>query len=115
MYITMDTKKRTYEMRVRKESAAATRSAIVDAAIDAFMAERSLAFTLGSVADRAGVTVKTVLRHFGSREALIDETWSRAMRNVLLERAAPPDDPEQAMTVLIEHYELRGYTVLGVL
>ena len=52
----------------------------MEAAVDSVMAERSLAVTLGRVADRAGVTVKTVLRHFGSREALIDEAASRACR-----------------------------------
>src|SRR5581483_9128268 len=115
MYLTMDTKKRNYEMRARKEATAATRSAIVEAAVDSVMAERSLAVTLGTVADRAGVTVKTVLRHFGSREALIDEAASRARQDVLLERLAPPDDPEHALAVLIEHYERRGEMVLGVL
>jgi AcrR family transcriptional regulator len=115
MCITMDTKTRSYEMRARKETTAATRSAIVEAAVDSVMAERSLAVTLGTVADRAGVTVKTVLRHFGSREALIDEASSRALQDVLAERAAPPDDPEHALAVLIEHYERRGDPVLGVL
>ncbi|WP_197504585.1 TetR/AcrR family transcriptional regulator [Mycobacterium sp. 852002-51163_SCH5372311] len=111
----MDTKKRNYEMRARQEAAAATRSAIVEAAVDSVMAERSLAVTLGTVADRAGVTVKTVLRHFGSREALIDEAASRAMQDVLLERLAPPDDPEHALAVLIAHYERRGEPMLGIL
>lgn len=111
----MDTKKRSYEMRARKETTAATRSAIVEATVDSFMAERSLAITLGTIAERAGVTVKTVLRHFGSREALIDEAFSRAVQEVLIERMAPPDDPEQALAVLIEHYERWGDPVLGML
>lgn len=115
MYITMDTKKRSYEMRARKEATAATRSAIVAAAVDSVMAQRSLAVTLGAIADRAGVTVKTVLRHFGSRDALIEEAASRALHDVLLERMAPPGDPEQALAVLIEHYERRGDPVLGIL
>ncbi|MDT5351403.1 MAG: hypothetical protein QOH91_4690, partial [Mycobacterium sp.] len=89
MYITMDTKermdtkKRGYEMRARKEATAATRSAIVEAAIGTVVANRSLAITLGAVAERAGVTVKTVLRHFGSREALVDATWSQVRQDVL--------------------------------
>ena len=115
MYITMDTKKRSYQMRARKEATAATRDAIMDAAIDSAVAERSLAITLGAVAERAGVTVKTVLRHFGSREALVDAAWSRLRRDVLAERTAPPGDPETALAILIEHYERRGDTVLGVL
>jgi AcrR family transcriptional regulator len=121
MYITMDTKermdtkKRSYEMRARKEATAATRSAIVEAAIDTVVANRSLAITLGAVAERAGVTVKTVLRHFGSREALVDATWSQVRQDVLAERIAPPGDPVRALMVLIEHYEHRGEMVLGLL
>jgi AcrR family transcriptional regulator len=115
MYITMDTKRRSYEMRARKQATAATRSAIVEAAIDTVVANRSLSITLGAVAERAGVTVKTVLRHFGSREALIEATWSQVRQDVLAERIAPPGDPERALTVLIDHYEHRGDMVLGLL
>lgn len=115
MYISMDMKRRSYEMRARKDTTEATYNAIVQAALDSVAAKRSLSVTLGSVADRAGVTVKTVLRHFGSRDALIDAAWSRALHDVVLERSAPPGDHEGALTVLIEHYELRGDMVLGLL
>jgi AcrR family transcriptional regulator len=111
----MDTKTRQYEMRARKDTTQATRDAIVAAAMSTVVAERSLAITLGSVADRAGVTVKTVLRHFGSREALIDATWAQVRQNTLAERTAAPGEPAQALTVLIEHYENRGDMVLGLL
>jgi AcrR family transcriptional regulator len=115
MYIIMDTKSRRYDMRARKESTAATRNAIVEAAIDAVVAERSLGITLGTVAERAGVTVKTVLRHFGSRESLIEAAYRAVRQAVVAERVPPPGDPETAMTVLIEHYEERGDMVLGLL
>ena len=115
MYTTMDTKTRRYEMRARKDATHATRDAIVAAAMSAVVAERSLGITLGSVADRAGVTVKTVLRHFGSREALIDATWARVRQDVMAERIAPPGDRSRALVVLIEHYENRGDMVLGLL
>lgn len=115
MYITMDTKTRRYEMRVRKDAAEATRTAIVDAAVAAVMAERSLAVTLGAVADRASITVKTVLRHFGSREALIDAAWAQLRRDVMSERVAPPGESARALAVLIQHYEDRGDVVLGLL
>lgn len=115
MYIIMDTKSRRYDMRARKESTEATRNAIVRAAIEAVVAERSLGITLGTVAERAGVTVKTVLRHFGSRESLIEAAYLAVRQAVLAERVSPPGDPETAMTVLIEHYEGRGDMVLGLL
>ena len=77
MYVVIDMKKRAYEMRSRGVATAATHDAIINAAVETFMAERSFAITLGPVAKRAGVTVKTVLRHFGSRDALIEAAYSR--------------------------------------
>jgi AcrR family transcriptional regulator len=111
----MDTKKRSYEMRARKQTTAATRNAIVQAAIDSVVAARSLGITLGSVADRAGVTVKTVLRHFGNRDELIEAAYLQILEEVMAERTVISSDPELALTVLIEHYERRGDMVLGLL
>ena len=90
MYIAMDMKSRKYDMATRQQAKTATRDAILQAAVDTFMAERSFAITLQSVAARAEVTVKTVLRHFGSREALIDEAWSYGWDDVMAERTRAP-------------------------
>ena len=79
------------------------------------MAERSFAITLPAVAERADVTVKTVLRHFGSRDALIDAAWSQAYDEVMAERNPPPGDPDAALKVLIAHYERRGDMALAML
>lgn len=114
MYLVVDMK-RTYDMATRQRVKDATREAIVAAAIETFAAERSFAITLPAVAERAGVTVKTVLRHFGSRDGLIDAAWTQAYRDVLAERVAPPGDVEGALRVLIAHYERRGDLVLAVL
>ena len=58
------------------------------------MAERSFAITLPAVAERADVTVKTVLRHFGNRDALIEAAWSRAYQDVVAERTPPSPNPK---------------------
>ena len=89
MYIAMDMKSRKYDMGTRQQAKTATRDAIIQAAIDTFMAERSFAITLPAVAERAEVTVKTVLRHFGSREALIDAAWSHGVGRRHGRRTAP--------------------------
>jgi AcrR family transcriptional regulator len=115
MYLAVDMKTRTYDMASRGAAKSATRDAIVRAAIETFMTERTFAITLAPVAERAGVTVKTILRHFGSREALIDVAWSQVFDEVLAERVAPPDDPEAALDVLIEHYERRGDMALNMI
>jgi AcrR family transcriptional regulator len=108
MYIAVDMKKRVYDMGTRQQAKDSTRDAIVRATIDAFMAERSFAITLPTIAERAKVTVKTVLRHFGSREAVIEAAWAQAYDEVMAERTPPPGDLEGALKVLIAHYELRG-------
>ena len=108
MYIAVDMKKRTYDMGMRQQAKDSTRDAIVRATIDAFMAERSFAITLPTIAERAHVTVKTVLRHFGSREAVIEAAWAQAYDEVMAERTPPPGDLEGALKVLIAHYERRG-------
>ena len=108
MYIAVDMKKRTYDMGTRQQAKDSTRDAIVRATIDAFMAERSFAITLPTIAERAKVNVKTVLRHFGSREAVIEAAWAQAYDEVMAERTPPPGDLEGALKVLIAHYERRG-------
>jgi AcrR family transcriptional regulator len=115
MYIAVDMNSRKYDMGRRQQAKDATREAIIKAAIDAFMAERSFALTLPAVAERADVTVKTVLRHFGSRDGLIEAAWSQAYDEVMAERIPPPGDLEGALKVLIAHYERRGQIVLTML
>jgi len=111
----MDMKSRSYDMGTRQQAKVATRDVIIRAAIDTFMAERSFAITLPSVAERAQVTVKTVLRHFGSRDSLIDAAWAQAYDEAMTERVPPQGDPEAALKVLIAHYERRGGVVLVML
>lgn len=102
-------------MRARQQAKNATRDAIIDAALDAFEAERTFSITLPTVAERADVTVKTVLRHFGNRDALIDAAWQRLFDEILAEREPPPNDPSTALDILIDHYERRGTMVLATL
>ncbi len=115
MYLLMDMKSRKYDMGTRQQAKTATRDAIINAAIDTFMAERSFAITLPAVAERADVTVKTVLRHFGSRDALVEAAWTQAYDEVMAERVPPPDDLPGALDVLIAHYEHRGEIALAML
>lgn len=115
MYIAMDMKARSYDMRTRQQAKDATRDAIIVAAIAVFEAERTFSITLPAVAERADVTVKTVLRHFGTRDALIDAAWQKMFDDIRAEREPPPDDPATALDLLIEHYERRGSMVLATL
>lgn len=111
----MDMKTRKYDMGARQQAKCATRESIVAATIECIMTERSFAVTLPAIAERAGVTVKTVLRHFGSRDALIEAAWTQAYDEVMAERRPPSGDPDTALKVLIDHYERRGPVVLAML
>jgi AcrR family transcriptional regulator len=115
MYLLMDMKSRNYDMGARQQAKAETRDGIIKATIDTIMAEQTFAVTLPAVAERADVTVKTVLRHFGNREALIDAAWSHGWDDVMAERTPPFDDADAALRVLIAHYERRGEMVLTML
>ena len=106
---------RTYTMRARAEQAEQTRLRIVRATV-ALGGERPLAAcTLPAIAERAEVSVQTVLRIFGSREALFREILDRTSAEVVAERTADPDDVPASIAALVDHYESRGDTVLLLL
>jgi len=106
---------RTYTMRARAEQAVRTRARILDAVVE-ITGERPLAAcTLPAIADRAGVSVQTVLRVFGSRDELFETVLQRTQSDVVAERLADPDDVHGSLTALVDHYELRGDAVLLLL
>jgi AcrR family transcriptional regulator len=93
---------RVYTQTARAESVAATRQRIVEATVTAFCQLPEV--TLTDVAARAEVTVQTVLRHFGNRDALI----AAAMSALADERTSPAGDPPRAIRALYDQYERRG-------
>lgn len=106
---------RTYTMRARAEQAEQTRLRIIRATV-ALGGERPLAAcTLPAVAERAEVSVQTVLRIFGSRDSLLREVAERTSAEVVAERTADPDDVPGSIAAVVDHYERRGDTVLLLL
>lgn len=102
-------------MSARARAVEATRSAIVDS-VSTLSQERLLRdIGLDDVAQRAGVSVQTVLRQFGSRAELFQAVSDQLREAVVKERRAPVGDVGQAIRVLVEHYELRGDAVLLLL
>jgi AcrR family transcriptional regulator len=106
---------RPYVMRARADAKMDTRQRILGA-IRA-IAEETLEFepTLDAIAARAGVSVQTVLRHFGSRDALFDAAVVAGNAEVEAEREVPAGDVPAALKILVAHYELRGDFVIGML
>jgi AcrR family transcriptional regulator len=102
-------------MRARAASVAATRERIVAAAVEGTRELLTLDVTLEQVAERAGVSVQTVLRHFGSREGLFEAAMASARAEVMGERRAPAGDVRAAVRAVVDHYEARGEFALFLL
>jgi AcrR family transcriptional regulator len=107
--------KRSYDMTRRAEAAAATRRRILQAGLDLAWEQIALETTLDDVASRAGVNVKTVLRHFGSRDGLDAALKQFGLEELQEERAAPVGDVVAAVHGIFNHYERRGDGVLKML
>jgi AcrR family transcriptional regulator len=106
---------RTYTMTARAQAVEDTRARIREALFELGTRRVFSEISLEDVAQEAGVSVQTVLRHFGSRAGLIESNIDYAIARVAHERVAPEGDIDAALTVLMDHYELRGDTVLLML
>lgn len=110
------TNKRPYRMGARAEAAEETRRRILNAAIELYTGRYYDQVSLEDVAGRAGVTVQTVLRRFGSKEGLIDAATEVARERVTNQRGeAPVGNIEGAVENLMDHYEEWGESVLRLL
>ena len=100
-------------MGARAEAVEETRRRILHAQI-ALAGERPFAeTTLETIAERAGVSVQTVLRQFGSRDELFASGVEQAMADIEEERRTPAGDVDAAVRVVVDHYERRGRTALS--
>jgi AcrR family transcriptional regulator len=102
-------------MGARATAKAATRLRVVRAVLELSEEKMTIEITLDEVASRAGTTVQTVLRHFGSRDGLLDEAVKVASAEVEQERRADPGDIEGSVDAVLAHYEKRGDYVLRLL
>jgi AcrR family transcriptional regulator len=99
---------RKYTMGARAQAVEETRRRILDSLI-ALAGERPFAdITLDTIAERAGVSVQTVLRQFGSRDGLFAEAIED-------ERRTPPGEVGAAVRIVVDHYERLGRTTLLLL
>ncbi len=111
-----DPARRPYRMTARADSAARTADDILAAAVGLWR-ERTLdEVTLKSIADRAGVSVQTVIRRFGSRDGVFAACVEGDPAGILAVRdQAPVGDVAGALRVLLGHYERDGDAVLRTL
>lgn len=101
--------KRPYHMATRAMAAAATGQRILQAVLDLYMTHWLEDLTLEDVAGRAGVTVQTVLRRYGSKAGLIQAAGESLYQQVSSQRnQAPVGDIAGAVANLMDHYEAVG-------
>lgn len=108
--------KRRYRLTTRAGAAAATRRRILEAAIAVFWEQPLLNISLEVVAQRANVSLPTVIRHFGDRQGLFAAAGEQEYERIRQQRGeAPVDDIPVAVRVLVDHYEELGDAVLRLL
>jgi AcrR family transcriptional regulator len=104
-----DRPRRPYRLAARAAGMQALRERVLAAADARFAAAGSEGVSLEDVARDAGTTVQTVLRHFGSKEGLLDEALRITVEHIRAQRSqAPIDDVRGAVRNLLEHYEEFG-------
>jgi AcrR family transcriptional regulator len=109
------TETRTYTQVARAAAQDRTRTALLDAAEEAFFDGPWEQASLEAIAARAGVTKQTLLRHFGSKDGLLEQAHGRAFERVRAERLrAPTDDVEGAIDNLLDHYERYGERAMRI-
>lgn len=107
---------RPYRMTARAEAAEATAEAVLDVALRLFTDRAYDDVSLEDVAADAGVTKRTVLRRFGSKDDLFVAAMTRAGEEMLRQRfGAPVGDIQGAAANVLEHYERWGRNRLRML
>ena len=81
---------RQYRMKVRAEASEETGQRILEAAQQLFGEPLYDQVSLQAVADRAGVGVQTVIRHFTSKEQLFAAVVQWTLRQIRAERERAP-------------------------
>jgi len=107
---------RPYRMTARAAAAAGTADKILDATKHLFSENLIADITLADIAQRSGVTAQTILRRFGDKDTLFAEAISRLGDEILSQRGrATPNDLDDLLGNLIEHYETHGQLILKML
>ena len=106
---------RPYTKVARAAAEDRTHVALLDAAEQAFLVRLVGTMLARRGGRRAGVTKQTLLRHFGSKDGLLEQTYARAFERVRAQRLrAPSDDVAGAVDNLLDHYEEDGDRALRI-
>ena len=100
---------RPYRQVARAQAQERTRETLLQAASEEVERDGWRQASLETVAERAGVTKQTALRHFGSKQGLLDAVVRRTSATVVKERnESPIGDIAGAVANLTRHYGRYG-------
>jgi len=100
---------RTYVQRDRAKAAQANTERIMQAAVDLFAERPFDQLTLGSVAERAGVGLQTVIRRVGTKDGLVRAAAAWVIPQIQELRGEPTgDDPRAVAEAIATQYERWG-------
>jgi AcrR family transcriptional regulator len=103
-------------MRARAETTERTALRIMDAAVALWRERDYDEFTLRELAERAGVSLSTVMRHFGSKEGLAEAVLQSDRVGTQQRRdAVPAGAIDAAVRMIVADYEVNGDAVLRML
>lgn len=102
-------------MKARAASAQATRERILAAAREHFMGRWYDEVTLQDLARGSGVSVQTVLNHFGGKEGVLAALADVAGAEIEARRDVAPGDVAAAIGALVGDYEITGDAVVRML
>lgn len=116
--------KRAYDTSQRDQAKQDTRDRIIDAVVEVVTREGVHAFSVQNVANAAGVALRTVYRHFATREALLEGLDDLLERRVAQSGFMPPpldnlDDLPDAIAPMFRMFDasrdaMRAYVVISV-
>jgi len=116
MATTTAPERRKYRLVARAEAAAATRDRLLASAWEHFSERTFDGVRLADVAAGAGVSVQTLLAHFGTKDGLFVAAWKWRMAPEGARReSAPIGDVRTAVRVLYDSYDQDGDAVLRLL
>jgi AcrR family transcriptional regulator len=103
---------RTYTQTNRAEATERRRRAILGATQSLFREENLGELPLERIAERAGCSSRSILRHFGSREGLFTAAIADAEAAVIRSREVGDGGVAAAIHKLVAHYEETGDEVI---
>ena len=104
---------RGYTQSLRAEQTADTRQRILKGLVYLWQQDSLDKITLQAVAEHAGTTKQTVIRHFGTKDGLIDAVIHERASGIEEKRTLKGEiNVERALSDLIAHYEEDGDAVL---